>query len=198
MEMDTKKPLIDFIKKTIPNIPIHDEAVQLIADQFEIWNLSKNEFLLKEGRISGYYFLLEGCLRSFAFDNGGNEITTSFYQGCRIVFEPASFFQHLPSEENIQAITDCKGFYSTFEKLNVLFHSTPEFREFARAIIVNEFVAHKKQMLAMINKHAEERYANLMQHNKEIFQVAQLRHIASFLGVTDTSLSRIRRDYGKK
>lgn len=198
MEKDQKKPLTDFIQQTIPNIIIHQEAIALIADQFEVYPLSKHEYLLKEGRISNYYFLEEGFLRSFTFDKDGNEITTSFYNGGRIIFEPASFFQHKPSSENIQAITDCKGYLSTFEKLNVLFHSTPEFREFARAIIIKEFVTFKQQTLSMFNKSAEERYNDLMNTNPEILQYAQLKHIASFLGITDTSLSRVRRDFGKK
>jgi hypothetical protein len=51
---------------------------------------------------------------------------------------------------------------------------------------------------SMINKSAEERYANLIDTNNEIFQFAQLKHIASYLGMTDTSLSRIRKEFMKK
>ncbi len=50
----------------------------------------------------------------------------------------------------------------------------------------------------MINKSAEERYANLVADSNEIFQYAQLKHIASYLGITDTSLSRIRKEFAKK
>jgi hypothetical protein len=50
----------------------------------------------------------------------------------------------------------------------------------------------------MINKSAEERYADLLNTNSEIFRFAQLKHIASYLGVTDTSLSRIRKEFMKK
>jgi methionyl-tRNA synthetase len=87
---------------------------------------------------------------------------------------------------------------TTFEKLDHLFHSEPEFREFGRAVLVKEFVAYKQRTLSMINKSAEERYANLMETNGEIFKFAQLKHIASYLGITDTSLSRIRKEFMKK
>jgi hypothetical protein len=50
----------------------------------------------------------------------------------------------------------------------------------------------------MINKSAEERYANLLDTSQDIFQFAQLKHIASYLGITDTSLSRIRKELSKK
>jgi CRP-like cAMP-binding protein len=80
----------------------------------------------------------------------------------------------------------------------LLFHSVPEFREFARAMLVKEFVAYKQRTLAMINKSAEERYASLLADHSEVFKHAQLKHIASYLGITDTSLSRIRAPYPKK
>ena len=102
------------------------------------------------------------------------------------------------STENIQALTECKGYSITFEKLNMLFHTIPEFREFGRAMLVREFVAFKQRTLALINKSAEERYENLIDAEKEIFKYAQLKHIASYLGITDTSLSRIRREFSKK
>jgi CRP-like cAMP-binding protein len=80
----------------------------------------------------------------------------------------------------------------------MLFHTYPEFREFGRAMLVKQYAAFKQRTLALINKSAEERYAQLINGNKEIFQYAQLKHIASYLGITDTSLSRIRREYSKK
>ena len=193
-----KQPLINFIQNNIQNIKVNDEAVLTISEMFEEKEFAKNDFLLKAGKVSGYFFLVDGFMRAFTFDNEGNEVTTYFYTKNRVVFEPASFFMHQPSTENIQAVTLCKGYYTTFDKVNTLFHSVPEFREFGRLMLVREFVAYKQQTLAMINKSAEERYADLMNTNKEIFQYAQLKHIASFLGMTDTSLSRIRKEMLKK
>lgn len=80
----------------------------------------------------------------------------------------------------------------------MLFHSVPEFREFARAMLVKEFVAYKQRAPAMINKSAEERYANLLADQSEVFQYAQLKQIASYLGITDTSPIRIRAAYTKR
>lgn len=193
-----KKPLKDFIQNNIQNITVSPLAITTITEVFERKEFNKNDFLLKQGKISGYFFLAEGFMRAFTFDNDGNEVTTYFYTKNRVVFEAASFFLHLPSTENIQAVTNCIGYYTTFEKVNALFHTVAEFREFGRLMLVREFVAYKQQTLAMINKSAEERYADLINTNKEIFQFAQLKHIASFLGMTDTSLSRIRKEFSKK
>lgn len=194
----TDEPLITFIKSNITNINITEEGIRAIYDLFEVRELAKNDFLLQSGKVSGYFFLVEGFMRAFTFDSDGNEITTYFYSKNRVVFEVASFFLHIPSTENIQAVTHCKGYFTTFDKVNTLFHSVPEFREFGRLMLVKEFVLYKQQMLAMINKSAEERYTDLIQTNKEIFKYAQLKHIASYLGMTDSSLSRIRREFTKK
>jgi CRP-like cAMP-binding protein len=193
-----KHILIDFIKANTPNIMVNNEALEKITEHFEERTFEKNDFLLKDGMNSGYFYLADGFMRAFTYDTQGNEVTTNFYPKDRVVFEVASFFLHTPSTEYIQAITRCKGYLASFAAINSLFHSVPEFREFARMMLVKEFVAYKQRTLAMINKSAEERYSEFLQNNEEIFQYAQLKHIASYLGVTDTSLSRIRSEFSKK
>lgn len=191
-----KEALINFIQI---NLPTSRKTLDEISSHFEEKIFNKNEYFLTDGKMSNeYLFLAEGFMRAFTFDIDGNEITTYFYPKNRVVFEASSFFMRTISTENIQAVTDCKGFVITFEKLNMLFHAIPEFREFGRAMLVKEFAAYKQRTLAMINKSAEERYVNLISTNKEIFQFAQLKHIASYLGITDSSLSRIRKEFSKK
>ena len=193
-----KQPLIDFVAATTPNIMLGQQAREKIAEHFEERTFSKNDFLLKAGRNSCYFYLAEGFMRAFTYDTEGDEVTTYFYPKNRVVFEITSLFLNTPSVESIEAITECKGFAASFDSMNLLYHTVPEFREFARMVMVKEFVAYKQRTLSMINKSAEERYRELLSNNREIFQYAQLKHIASYLGVTDTSLSRIRKDFLKK
>ena len=137
-------------------------------------------------------------MRAYTFDREGNEVTTNFFSKHRAVYDPASFFLQTPSMENIQAVTDCLAYVISYEKVNKLFHLLPEFREYGRQMLVKEFVLSKQRTLAIINLSAEERYADLIKDDYAIFQNAPLKHIASYLGITDTSLSRIRRDFSKK
>ena len=181
------------------HVPASRQTAIDITDYFEERILARNEFLLRAGKVSNeYIFLVEGFMRAFTLDDDGNEVTTYFYPKNQVVFEVSSFFMRTVSDENIQALTHCKAYSISFDKLNVLFHAVPEFREFGRAMLVKGFADFKQRTLALINKPAEERYAELMNTNKEVFQYAQLKHIASYLGITDTSLSRIRREYSKK
>ena len=137
-------------------------------------------------------------MRAFAHNTEGDDVTTNFYSGNHVVFEVSSFFNRTISKENIQALTESEGWFITYEQLNKLFHALPEFREFGRHILVTGFASIKTRMLSIITDTAEERYERLLKTNPEIFQHAPLKYIASYLGVTDTSLSRIRKEFAKK
>ena len=162
-------------------------------------NLQRNELHLKEGRVANEYMILEsGFLRAYTHTHLGEEVTTAFYAPGAAVFEVASFFNRVPSKENIQALTNSKGWFITYEQLNHLFHAYPAFREFGRAVLVRGFAALKERMLSAITETAEQRYSHLLQTAPDIFQQAPLKYIASYLGITDTSLSRIRKELAKK
>ena len=192
----SSQKLIQFFKNS--NL-VSPKAAEDIATTFSPKEITKNSFLLKEGRVSDEYFFLEnGFIRAFANDIDGNDITTNFYFTSQVVFEVSSFFNRTVSKENFQAIVDCEGWYISYEQLNNLFHSMHEFRDFGRSILVKGFSSLKIRMLSMITETAEQRYDTLLKTNPEIFQQAALKHIASYLGITDTSLSRIRKEYTKK
>lgn len=196
-----KEPLIIFIRDALSfsHLPPSRQVLEEIAGCFEPKSFDKNELFVKEGQIStGNFFMTEGFMRAFTRNTEGEEVTTAFFNKNSHVCEITSLFTRTRSMENIQAITVCHGFFLSLEKLNMLFHSVPEFREFGRAMLVKEFTAYKKRTLSLINQTAEERYTDLINTNQEIFQYVQLKYIASYLGITDSSLSRIRKEFSKK
>lgn len=192
----SNNPLTDFIYQS--NL-VSLSTAQAITGHFLQQELGKSDFLLKAGQIpDAYFFLEQGYMRAFAEDVNGNEVTTAFYSPDQMIFEVASFFNRSRSRENIQALTDCRGRFITYRQLNDLFHALPEFREFGRWVLASGFAALKSRMLSTITETAEERYATLLRSNPDIFQHAQLKFIATYLGITDTSLSRIRAGLSKK
>jgi CRP-like cAMP-binding protein len=191
-----KQSLAAFIQS---KFPVPEPILENILSHFEERSFKKNEYFLQAGTVSReYLFLEEGAMRAFTIDTNGEEVTTGLILSNRVALEVASFFLHIPSQESIQALTDSRGYVISFDQLNRLFHTYPEFREFGRKILVMEFAAFKQRTLGLINLTAEERYAQLIRQAPEIFQYAQLKHIASYLGITDTSLSRIRKEFSKK
>ncbi|AMJ65916.1 Crp/Fnr family transcriptional regulator [Hymenobacter sp. PAMC 26628] len=192
----TNANLLSFLQSTGTIAP--PQAVE-IAAHFTPRTLEKHQFLLQAGRISDdYLFLDHGLLRAFVHDPDGNDVTTGFYTGGQVVFEVASFFNRPPARESIQALTDCAGWGLSFQQLNALFHARSEFREFGRGVLVGGFAALKDRMLAAITEPAAARYEHLIRAHPEIAQHAPLKHIASYLSTTDTSLSRIRKGPAKK
>ncbi len=188
--------LLQYIHNTIPLSP--EKAVE-IADRFKEKNITRNDFLLVEEKVcTKFYFIDEGFVRSYTCDVKGNDITTNFYSDKQVVCEMYSFFKQVPSQENFQALTDCTTWYITFADLQVAFHSMPEFREFGRSMLVSAYAELKQRMLSMLHQTAEERYSLLIHSSPDIFQHAPLKFIASYLGVTNTSLSRIRKEFTKR
>ena len=197
----SKEPVINFIRSTLlsSNVTISRQLLEEIVGHFEPKSFARHDFFVTAGKVNTHHFYMtEGFMRAFAYNSEGEEVTTDFFNCSRPVFEANSFITQTKSLENIQAITDCQGFLVSFEKSNELFHAIPEFREFGRRMLLNEFAAHKRRAMSLTTQTAEERYAELISSNKEIFQYAQLKHIASYLGITDSSLSRIRKEFSRK
>lgn len=176
-------------------IPMPVEKAGLFAEQFEKVEILKNNFILKENEISEEaYFLESGFIRSFTFDNNSQEVTTNIFSAPCFVNDFLSFFKQQPTKENIQTLSDCKLWKMSFKVVQTNFHTHPEFREFGRMMLVTNYSILHDRMLGMIKDTAESRYLKLMKQHPDIFQNVPLKIIASYLGITDTSLSRIRKE----
>ena len=193
----SRDSLTRFIQAVFPMPP---QQADRIVNYFKEKNFSRYDFLLKEGRpCNEYHFLVSGFMRAYIHDLEGNDVTTAFHAPSQVVCELFSFFKRIPSRENIQVLSEeATTLYITFDELQEVFHGLPEFREFGRSILVNSYAQLKGRMLSMLQETAEQRYGQLIKTNPDIFQHAPLKHIASYLGVTDTSLSRIRKDFSRQ
>lgn len=187
-----KESLVNYIQKILP-MPV--DKAEHITTFFTQKYYTKNDFLLKEGNVCAeLHFIESGFLRSFVVDIDGNEVTTDFYGSNIFANDFLSFFKRIPSNENIQVLADCTTWMINYEDLQTCFHTIPEFREFGRMMLINNYSRLKERMFGMIQLTAEQRYGKLLTTHAEIFQNAPLKYIASYLGITDTSLSRIRKD----
>lgn len=170
-----------------------------VLNAFELVKYNKGSKLLLEGQMATeYYFVQSGFLRAYAIDTNGNDITTGFYSTGQIVWEVASLFLQTPTKENLEVLEDAKVWQISFSDFQELFDSIADFREAGRTRLVQNHVQLKQRSLSMITDSAKSRYLNLMSQHPEILQNAPLKHIASYLGITDSSLSRIRKELSKK
>ena len=170
------------------------DEIQKILSQYKRVEFAKNDFLIREGSIGSYYYFLEtGFARSYALDLEGNDITTKFFVSKDIVIDWYSYFLKKPVRENIQAITPCVAWKITFEDFMKLFN-IEAFREIGRTKLVSSFFELKNHTSSMIIDPAKDRYLNLVKEKPSIVQNVPLKQIATYLGITDTSLSRIRKE----
>jgi CRP-like cAMP-binding protein len=170
------------------------EELEKVLQQYKRVEFAKHDYLIREGSIGNYYFFLEsGFARSFAIDLEGNDITTKFFGPKDIVIDWYSYFLKKPVRENIQAISPCVAWKITFEDFMKLF-AIEAFREVGRTRLVSSFFELKNHTTSMIIDPAKDRYLNLLKEKPAIVQNVPLKQIATYLGITDTSLSRIRKE----
>lgn len=188
--MDDEK----ILHQELGNIGLHQEDFENLIKGYQKIAIKKGEFLIKSGSIvKAYYFVISGFLRSYVIDFNGNEVTTNFYQKDDLVLEETSFFMQIPTKEYIQATEDCVLWIKDLETFNEHFKLYEAYREWGRSHLVSNFFTLKQRTLSVITDKASDRYLELITTRPVIFQKISLKHIASFLGITDSSLSRIRK-----
>lgn len=184
-----------FLENVYTNKDFTVQEQSEIFSQFESVRFSKNEYLIKEGAIADKYWFMEtGFARGYVIDVQGNDISTNFYSVGDLVMDWISFFQHSPAKEKIQALNDCVAWQIDFDRFQKLYHSIKTFNEHGRSTMVQGYFNLKQHSIAMLTEHAKERYKKLLQQKPHIIQNVSLKHIATYLGITDTSLSRIRKE----
>ncbi len=184
-----------FLNKVFASSGITQEELKLIIPKYKAVTFDKNDYLLKQGQVEKkYWFIESGFVRSYIIDTEGNDITFNLYASGDVVIDYPSIFFFAPTRENIQALTDCVCWEIDFESFQELFNTILNYREQQRGLLVGSYFALKEHSIALIADQAKQRYLKLLKTKPHIIQNVSLKHIATFLGVTDTSLSRIRKE----
>ncbi len=169
--------------------------IELVLESFHLVHFSKGEYLYPIDQvIDRYFYIANGFVRSFAQDYESNDTTTDFYGPADIVIDWSSFFLRQPVKEYFQATVDTKCWEISFADFQKLFNSIESFREAGRSHFAASYFQLKQKSLNIIMLQAKDRYLQLLENRPEVIQNASLKHIATYLGITDSSLSRIRRE----
>ena len=183
-----------FLKTIFAEKNFRKEDLEQIIDQYQRVEFSKNDYFIKEDTTANFYYFMEsGFARSYVIDLEGNDISTKFFSTTDIVIDWHSYFLKTKCRENIQAITPCVAWKITFENFMKLF-TIEAFREVGRTRLVNNYFELKNHSVSIIADPAKDRYLNLLKAKPDIVQNVPLKQIATYLGITDTSLSRIRKE----
>jgi len=174
--------------------------VQLSADEWQAVlpfvqkrKLKKGEIFIAENSVPDEIaFTLSGYMRVY-FNHEGNEITRDITPLNSFATALPAFIHQKPSYEIISAITDCDLLVIKKKDLEYLYDNFPKWERFGRRIVEDMFVQAQYRLYMFITKTAEERYLYLMKNNPDIVLNVPMQYIASFLGITKQSLSRLRK-----
>ena len=174
-------------------IPLAD--LELFVQAFDVvQKLKRKELLLKPGQNCTYLaFVQKGAFRVFFYDTEGTEITVWFSFEGMMIADLLAFYKGSKALFYVQAVEDSEICMLSKNKLEELYLEHPEYLQFGRKYAEYISINVMERMLSFQTKSAEERYLELLS-NPKYMQRIPLKYLASYLGVTDTSLSRIRKN----
>lgn len=179
-----------------------DELINTIKKDEEKWKqfhkifiekeIPSKTVLLKEGEISkNIYFIRKGCLRQW-FNKDGKDITFQFFFEGQAVASIDSFMNQKPGLFTIESIESSTVFSITKPDFDKLLNTYPEIKNGFQTLLFKRFRNYGQLFLSRIKDTPQERYEDLLKYHSEIIKRVPQHYIASFLGITPISLSRIR------
>lgn len=173
---------------------LSEDELTIAMSSFMPEKLQAKQYYLKEGEISDKIgFVKSGLLRAFFYNDNADEITTDFYPSGSLIISFDSFNNQTPSKENIVAVDDAELLVITYQKQQQLYQKVPVWNQMCRDIADKKSEDSKNRAVQMQTLTAKERYQQFCKDYPEVIQKCPLRHIASYLGIDNATLSRIRR-----
>ncbi len=169
------------------------EAYEALAACFEEKVFAKNDHLLREGKVCRHlYFLKQGALRGY-YNADGKDITHWFAFENDFVTSFHSFITEQPAVEHIQFMEGSILYAISKEKLNNLFNQYQEIERLVRIVYEKYYIRLEERYVNAQFKTAAELYHNLLRQSSHIIERVPLGYISSYLGITQETLSRIRK-----
>lgn len=152
----------------------------------------KGHALIHAGRVEKtLYFIRSGIVRAYS-DGERGDVTFWFGKEGDLVVSMKSYVSGQPGYEHVETLEPCEMYQMKAQELEALFANDIHIANWGRKLIGQELIKTEERLIAMQFKTAQERYLDLMSATPDLLQRVQLCHIASFLGITQVSLSRIR------
>ena len=183
----------DLINKIKSSTTLSSKAEQYVISIAKEKLVSKGDVLIGQGQaVKNTYFVKEGCIRSYCIDKNGKEHTLQFAIKNWWISDFIAIYTNELSTLTIECITDSNIIEFNAEKLNGIYSIVPEFEAFQRKNLERHVVSLHKRILNQLQLTAAERYELFLHQYPDIEQYTPNYHIASYLGITQQSLSRIR------
>jgi len=174
--------------------PINDDTFEKLQKCFKPVHLQKNAFFVKEGEHAQKIgFLQNGIVRAFFLNQKGKEYNKQFFVGPSIIGAYTSLLTKQSNKIAQQALTDCEVLVADFNTLEKLYDTFHDLERLGRKIAEFYFLEKEQKELEMALLDADKRYLIMRERFPTLEAIIPQYHIASYLGISPTQLSRIRR-----
>lgn len=173
--------------------PLNAACASEFLNASRLITLKKGETLVKEGQYADkVFYILKGCARAY-YLNDGKDITDWFAFENDFICAINSFFQNIPSPHFIEVLEDTILLEISRENTMILSDKYHEFERLSKTIVINTMLRQQERIVSMQFQSAEQKYQNILSAYPNILQRIPLTHIASYIGITLETLSRIRK-----
>jgi len=189
----------ELIKKIKDNIHLSIEAEDYLISISKEKIVPKGSILIRQGqRVNKIFFVTGGCLRSYCIDKNGKEHTLHFAIKNDWISDYIAIHGNESATLTIECLTESNIIEFNAEKINGMLKLFPELEPFQRGNLERLFVSLQKRILNQLQLSAAERYDLFLEEYPDVEQHTRNYHIASYLGITQESLSRIRVEKARK
>lgn len=170
------------------------DGIPALQGQAKRRECPRRSVLLRQGDVSAHAFVVEtGCLRLWHIGEDGTDTTVQFFLEGEVVSSFESFLHGQPSRFGIEAVVPTDVWEVSRAVFSDLSAQSPAFRDQMFEMIVARLAVYQNLFLNRIMENPESRYRSLVEQNPKLFDTVPQHYIASYLGVTPVSLSRIRK-----
>nr|WP_321222933.1 Crp/Fnr family transcriptional regulator [uncultured Psychroserpens sp.] len=187
------------ISQIFKNFSFSEEKIKVIESLFTLKQYNKGTQLLNandEGDVQ--FYVVKGCLRLYHTDDLGKDHTVQFGIADWWMSDCTAFFTETKAIMNIEAIKDTVVYEMSRQNRDYLYEHIPEIETYFRQKLELAFAAFQRRIIANLSQNASDRYLNFITTYPDIEKCVKNYHIASYLGITTESLSRIRKDLSKQ
>lgn len=175
-------------------LPFNEAELEDILNHFEKVIVKKNQLLIREGQVSNtLYFVEKGIGRSYYLKKDGKEVTQWFFGEGNFMASADSFFQQTPSFYYLEVIEDSILYVITKEKLDLLIAKYRKMETAVRLLTIEILTKFVLKLNSLQFQTVRERYDYMLSEFPDISYRAPLGQIASYLGMTQETLSRLRK-----
>lgn len=184
---------MEYLKNIKPFSILEDSQISIINELSTKEEYPKNTFIIKQGTVAQKLIFLKSGIAASIYEKQKKSFIRDFYFEPHIFTEQQSFIKKTPAKFSVISVSHITCNLISFEDLETLYDKIPILKNIAYDMLLNGFISISDRLESLLTLTPEQRYLKLLTENPKLLHEIPLKMIASYLGVTDVGLSRIRK-----